>query len=204
MDTRKPSTHPAAPDTTSAAPANPTAHGNRWSRDKMQRFIEMLAETGSVREAARAVGMSRQSAYRIRARLLGQPFDLAWEAAFEFGLQQIAHEALDRALNGTVVPVYYMGERIDERRVFNERGALALMLNAEKIGRNHLARDWASRNWVDMAQRVGSGPLKWTEEELAESRKVAAARETESFVTQSQYAPPMLPAPRKGPRISVL
>jgi hypothetical protein len=200
--------HPVAPDTIGAASANPEpkARHNGWSRDKMQRFIELLVESGSVTQAAKGVGMSRNSAYRIRARLVGQPFDLAWEAALEFGMQQIAHEAVDRALNGTIVPIYYMGEQVGERRVFNESGALNLMLAADRIGRHHVARDFACRNWVDMVRRVGEGPLIWTEEELADAKKPATARDIEAFIDTQTHYPPQPPAPPKRgpPRVRML
>lgn len=133
----------------------------------MLRFIELLAGSGSVTASAKAVGMSRQSAYRLRSRLYGQPFDLAWEAALEFGLNAVAHEAVDRALNGTLVPVYHRGELVGERRVFNERAVLNLMLAAPQIGRHHHARDWATKNWVELTGRIAEGPIVWTEEERA-------------------------------------
>lgn len=40
----------------------------RWTRPKLVAFLRSLGTTGSVTLAARAVGMSRQSAYRLRAR----------------------------------------------------------------------------------------------------------------------------------------
>jgi molybdenum-dependent DNA-binding transcriptional regulator ModE len=50
----------------------------RWTRDKMLSFLRALAQGGSVAAAARGVGMSRQSAYRLRARL-GAGFAKAWD-----------------------------------------------------------------------------------------------------------------------------
>lgn len=47
----------------------------------MRTFIAVLRRTRNVAAAARAVGMSRQAAYRLRARLPGHPFDQAWRAA---------------------------------------------------------------------------------------------------------------------------
>lgn len=157
---------PAAPQG-EGVPETPEARHNGWTRDKMLRFIELLAECGSVTASAKAVGMSRQSAYNLRTRLYGQPFDLAWEAALEFGLNAVAHEAVDRALNGTLVPVYHRGELVGERRVFNERAVLNLMLAAPRIGRHHHARDWATKNWVDLMGRIAEGPIVWTEDEQA-------------------------------------
>lgn len=45
----------------------------RWTKPKILAFLRSLALSGSVAAAAREVGMSRQSAYRLRARL-GQGF----------------------------------------------------------------------------------------------------------------------------------
>jgi hypothetical protein len=143
--------------------------GRIWTVPKMMLFINTLANTGSVSVAAKCAGMSRQSAYGLRNKLIDQPFDLAWEAALEFGFQQVAHEALDRALNGTLIPVYYKGEKVDERRVFNERATLNLMLAAPHIGRSAAARGFATRHWPNLLQRLEDGPLTWTEEELARS-----------------------------------
>lgn len=160
--------HPAAPDTTGAAPVHPSrkARHNEWTRTKMARFLEVLAETASVTTAAESVGMSRQSAYRVRSRLIGHPFDLAWEGALEFGLQQVAHAALDRALNGTVVPIFYKGEQVGERRVFNERAVMNLMTSAQNIGRAPEERAKTSGHWSRMIHRIERGPIIWTEDDV--------------------------------------
>lgn len=47
----------------------------------MKLFIATLRRTCNVSAAARSAGMSRQSAYALRARLSGHPFDKAWAAA---------------------------------------------------------------------------------------------------------------------------
>ena len=52
-----------------------------WTLDRMKLFIETLRRTCNVSAAARSVGMSRQAAYALRARLPGHPFDKAWAAA---------------------------------------------------------------------------------------------------------------------------
>lgn len=65
---------PASP----CAPRPPSQY--RWTRDKAVGFIRALAVHGSVAAAARAVEMSRNSAYRLRARL-GPGFAKAWDDA---------------------------------------------------------------------------------------------------------------------------
>ena len=51
-----------------------------WSPERQLRFLRMLAKTRSVTTSARAVGMSRESAYRLRARLAGELFALTWDS----------------------------------------------------------------------------------------------------------------------------
>ena len=64
----------------------------------MAEFLRQLAATHSVSAAARRVGMSRNSAFRLRNRLMGEPFDIAWEAAVRHGYDNLVHSALDREI----------------------------------------------------------------------------------------------------------
>ncbi|WP_395328138.1 helix-turn-helix domain-containing protein [Novosphingobium sp. BL-8H] len=50
----------------------------RWTKAKALAFLRALGLGRSVAAAAREVGMSRQSAYRLRARL-GEGFAAAWD-----------------------------------------------------------------------------------------------------------------------------
>lgn len=129
-----------------------------WTRAKMARFLEALIQSCSVSAAARAVGMSRQSAYRLRARLSGQPFDIAWEAALEFGLQQLAHAALDRAMNGVEEAVFHGGEQIGTRTRYDERLTMFLLSNPARIGRRPLKREHMLERWDDLLSFVRQAP----------------------------------------------
>jgi hypothetical protein len=61
----------------------------RWTTLKAQVFLGALADLGRVSEAARMVGMSRQSAYRLRARLgEGTLFARAWDQAEAAGREK--------------------------------------------------------------------------------------------------------------------
>jgi hypothetical protein len=111
-----PTAEAAGPPATGAATAEP-----RWTGERMAAFILELAATQCVATAARRVGMSRQSAYKLRAREEGKAFDLAWALALEQAFRQLQSAALARALNGTEVPVYQRGELIGTRQHFDER-----------------------------------------------------------------------------------
>ena len=56
---------------------------SRWTGERASAFLRLLARTGKVAATARAVGMSRQSAYRLRARapLFAQYWDMAMDQA---------------------------------------------------------------------------------------------------------------------------
>ena len=59
----------------------------RWTEPKVIAFLEALAACGKVAEAARMVGMSRTSAYRLRARMASARFDAAFEGARRSGVR---------------------------------------------------------------------------------------------------------------------
>ncbi|WP_235523524.1 LysR family transcriptional regulator [Sphingobium sp. Leaf26] len=63
-------------------PASPTKKRRaRWTPALQASFLGTLLHTGSVRHAARAVGMSPSSAHRLRRRLAGTEFDRNWAEA---------------------------------------------------------------------------------------------------------------------------
>jgi hypothetical protein len=117
----------------SAAPSEPGASATpdlaepNWTPAKMAAFLRQLAAAQSVSAAARSVGMSRQSAYKLRARLKGQPFDIAWKCAVRRNYDALTEAALDRALNGVEVPHFHKGELIHTSRRYDERLTLALL-----------------------------------------------------------------------------
>jgi hypothetical protein len=177
------------------APDN--ARHDGWTRERMIGFLEALVETASVSIAAQSVGMTRQTAYRLRARLIGQPFDHAWEAALEFGLQQLHCEALDRAMNGVPVPIYFGGEQVGERRQYNETLTRFLLDNPNaraKTRHGPEVRAAALEQWNNTMKRVQTGPIVWTPEEKKKAGAVAAKITTE---LQAMKAPAKAARPRK-------
>ena len=53
-----------------------------WTPERQLLFLQMLAKTRSVAKAAACVRMSRESAYRLRSRLNGELFALAWDSVY--------------------------------------------------------------------------------------------------------------------------
>ena len=163
------------PDETATLPTPIRAERhNEWSRPKRVAFLRELAASQSVAQAARSVGMSRQSAYNLRNRMAGTPFSLAWEVALEAGLQQLAHAVMDRALNGEEVPLYYHGELVGHYRKYDNRLAQWLLNNPWKLGRHQVAREYAASDWDRLLERIEWASLDWEEGEPMPGRQLAA------------------------------
>lgn len=140
-----------------------------WSRAKMARFLNELAATHSVSAAARAVGMTRQSAYRLRQRLKGQAFDLAWEAAVASAYDALHQAALDRALNGVEAPVHHKGELVGTRRTFDERLTVFLLSDRNRYAARQRYRHGggaAPAGFRDLVAFVRGGAEPASAEEL--------------------------------------
>jgi hypothetical protein len=91
-----------------------------WTPERQHAFIAALAESGCVTEACRAVGMTSQSAYRLRRHFDAQGFRLAWDAALDYAIRRLSDAAFSRAIHGVPVPHYYKGEIVGEHRRYDE------------------------------------------------------------------------------------
>lgn len=83
--------------------------------------------------------MSARTVYRLLEAKGAESFAIAWDKAFEEGLARLRVDALGRALNGSLVPVYRRGRlvRVEHRR--NDRLAIAL------LGGRNRDIDWYSQ-----------------------------------------------------------
>ena len=84
-----------------------------WTPETQANFIRALAAMGSVGKAARAVGMGRASAYRLRERDAAVSFAAAWDRAISMGRTHQFSIAMDRALNGVTIVRVLKGGAID-------------------------------------------------------------------------------------------
>ena len=110
-----------------------------------------------------------QSAYKLRNRLRGEPFDIAWAAAFRRQYDALAEAALERALNGTEVPHFHKGELIHVSRRYDERLTLALLAMRERLAPIPycLAGEqerYATDNFERLVDRVETGAERWDRE----------------------------------------
>ncbi|ABC64043.1 hypothetical protein [Erythrobacter litoralis] len=90
------------------APNTPSPDRTRWTGEKAARFLKLLAEHGQVARAARSVGMSRQAAYRLRAR--APKFAEYWELAMQDArLDKWTRRAQARGVRKPVHPLLARG-----------------------------------------------------------------------------------------------
>lgn len=167
---------------------------DNWNKAKMALFLRELAATHSVGTAAKAVGMSRQSAYKLRARLKGEPFDIAWETAFQHGYDALAQAALERALHGVEVPHFHKGELVHVSRKYDERLTVFLLAarnahGAQQLSRYGAASEFWSESWDKLLARVEEGSAFWDFEEEGlrpnEEERVRQAIDRQVFDTAS-------------------
>jgi hypothetical protein len=92
-----------------------------WTAQRQRAFISALGEIGLVSAAAKAVGMSRKSAYALLARAGPESgFALAWDKALAEGRHKASSAAIERAIHGVEVPYFYRGIQRGTRRVYND------------------------------------------------------------------------------------
>jgi hypothetical protein len=88
-----------------------------WTPGRQADFLGTLAETWSVAAAARHVGMTRESAYRLRDKPGAESFAAAWDAILAerdaAAPRMSTHELLwHRAFYGTLKPVMRGGKHV--------------------------------------------------------------------------------------------
>jgi hypothetical protein len=103
-----------------------------WTEEKQRRFIEVLADTGLVSAAAKAVGLTRETAYRLRRSAHGAAFARAWDAARDHAGGFVEDVAFERAIEGVEHNVYdEYGEVVCTKRVYNDRLLMFLLRHLE-------------------------------------------------------------------------
>ncbi len=89
---------------------------NGWSPARQWQFLQRLEDGASVAVAARRVGMSEASAYRLRRHPEAEDFRRAWDAAQARVWQRVEQVALDRVVNGDIETIERDGMIVATRR----------------------------------------------------------------------------------------
>ena len=167
-----------------------------WDADRQRAFIALLARVPSVVRAAKAVGMSARSAYKLLDRPEAEQFGKAWEMALEYGMERLRGVSIGRCLEGgDFVPVYRKGRlvRVDFRR--NDRLAIAL-LSGKGRDVDHYRRG-AQTRWRQKRE--------WSAYDAAKAEAGAEReRAREDYLRQADEFVATNSPPRLGPRVRML
>lgn len=116
------------------------ARADGWTPRRQAAFLAQLALTRSVREAARRVGMARETAYRLRAKPGAESFAAAWDAVLgraEEGQKRkvTPDELARRASSGLLKPMIYAGQYVGIMRKPDNSALLAHLAQLDRAER---------------------------------------------------------------------
>ena len=168
---------PAAADPLAFAPVPRKYRFDGWTAERQRAFIAALAETGSVKAACQRINLATTGAYHLRRQPGAEGFRAAWEAALASGVQRLADIAIDRAIEGTPVPVFYHGEQVGERRRYNDR-LLMFIMKHHMPGRYGTASlPGGTKHPETLAREAAAACPACRERKEADARKAAALAE---------------------------
>jgi len=119
------------------------------------KFLEALAETANVSEAAQYAGVDRSTAYRHKERY--EQFASDWEDALEQACDSLEREAWRRAVEGVDHPVMYQGIITDTYKDYSDT-LLIFLLKA------HRPEKFRERTALDVTS--GGQPVQFTTVEV--------------------------------------
>ena len=163
-----------------------------WDAKRQRAFVALLAHTPSIGFAARKVGMSPQSYYRLIGKPGAESFAKAVDLAIDHGLMQLRLTSVGRGLGEDSVPVFRRGRHVRTELRRNDRLAIAVLRQA--AADPDRIRHAAQLRWRGK-QEIGA-----LEAERAAAR---AAEEARSAEQRAAFELAIQPTPRT-PRIRQL
>lgn len=113
--------------------------------EKLEQFLLTLADTANVTAAAKKVRINRAHMYRLKAT--DTEFSDAWDEAVQLGTADLEDEAVRRAKDGTLKPVFYKGEKVGTIREYSDTLLIFLLKArdpgkyAERVKQDHTSSD---------------------------------------------------------------
>jgi hypothetical protein len=101
-----------------------TKRWNGLTELKQRTFIQLLADSGSVTMAAKAIGTTTSAMYGLRRREGAESFAAAWEVAIDIGARRVLDTLVEHAIHGTPETILQDGEVVAERRRYNHRAMM--------------------------------------------------------------------------------
>lgn len=101
---------------------------NGWSSEVQRAFVAALARCGVVAAAARSVGRSPSSAYRLRRRTGEESgFACAWDGAQARGTEEALDASMAGGMTARRTAVYHRGRLVGWRTAYDDRRAYAAL-----------------------------------------------------------------------------
>ena len=173
---------------------------NGWTPETQRAFIDALSRCGCISRAARAVGKTPKSAYRLLESDGAESFAEAWDQAIARGVEALRWDALDRAINGAWVPVVRRGRIVSFEHRRSDRLAVALL-----SGRNGSVADNRERA---SSRRTYRRKILAEKKRRAEEQRIALAvwAEHQAILDslEARQDDPVPPVARSQPRIRSL
>ena len=94
------------------------ANGTCRTPKKRANFLEALSECGNIKKSAKIAKIGRQTAYRWRRT--DEDFAKAWDEALELGIDALEDEAMRRAVDGYLKPVFHGGKQVGSVREYSD------------------------------------------------------------------------------------
>lgn len=110
------------------------------SKKKRKVFINILSQTGQVAVASRAAGYQTTS-FLTRLRRDDEDFAEEWDIALESAKHELEEEAIRRAREGVMEPVFYKGEIVGHKVNYSDTLMMFILRKLDPAyrdtGRNH-------------------------------------------------------------------
>ena len=116
-------------------PVRPRRDG--WTPDRQHAFLSALASTLCVDRAAKAAGLSRESAYRLRRHPQAESFVTAWDEILTRRCRGVTAPSLlwHRALYGTTKPIVRGGQVVATLHEPDNKALMSLLHRADQADR---------------------------------------------------------------------
>jgi hypothetical protein len=145
-----------------------------WTAKKQRGFIAALRDSGSVRLATAAVGMSYEGVYKLRHAPGGAEFARAWDEAVRIGARRVRDVFIDQNIHGIPERVIVGKDKVIERRRFNHRSMIWVL-------QHHLPGEYPGGSTT---HRRGWGGRPWEAEPDIEDVRAEVLRKVEAIERQ--------------------
>ena len=100
-----------------------------YTPEAVEKFVSELAETGQVKKACEAAGITRRVAYYWRYQ--HAEFGLAWKNAMKIAVSVLEDEAHRRAHDGVEEPIYHLGKCVGTVHKYSDTLLIFLLKGAD-------------------------------------------------------------------------